>query len=138
MKKFSIKLINSGEVLTVDGNSEQEILDLAQYKDNISEISEVLHMTVGEFAEIHGAEYIEASSLIKFLARQGIVKEVGKRPQASGRGKPSSIFEFCKEATIAFWPDSAPIHDAVEQVLVNIDRENKPEDKNNPMHVVAA
>jgi len=63
-------------------------------------------MTVKQLSKELGCEYLEASSLIKLLVNQGVVKEVGKLPATGGRGKPSSIFEIPNEVELVFWEDN--------------------------------
>ena len=49
--------------------------------------------TVKELAEELNIEYAEASALCKLGVQTGQMQEVGKRPQPSGKGKPSTIFK---------------------------------------------
>lgn len=49
--------------------------------------------TTRELAEHLDIEYAEASALCKLGVRLGQMQEVGKRPQPSGKGKPSTIFK---------------------------------------------
>lgn len=51
-------------------------------------------LTAKEFSEKTGTVYAEAANTLKFLAARGVIKDAGKRPQASGRGKPSNLFEI--------------------------------------------
>lgn len=67
----------------------------------------VKNVTIHELAELLGEEYLVVSSLVKFMVKNGIAKEVGKRPNPAGqRGKPASIYEIPNEATLVFWEDT--------------------------------
>jgi len=71
-------------------------------------------MTVAEFAQSIQHDYQTTSAFVKVLMGIGAAREVGKRPQAGGRGKPSTIFEFDQEIELALWenevaPEVAPV-----------------------------
>lgn len=50
-------------------------------------------LTVNEFANRIGVEYVIASSVLKYLVITGDVQTVGSRKTATGKGKPSILYE---------------------------------------------
>lgn len=62
-----------------------------------------MKMTVNQLADILGVEYAIASSFIKLLELRGLATAVGKQKpfSASGRGKPSTIFEIPRSVEIS-------------------------------------
>ena len=52
-----------------------------------------MQFTVNELSETMDIEYALAAALCKLGVAQGSIREVGKRPQPSGKGKPSTIYE---------------------------------------------
>lgn len=50
-------------------------------------------ITTKQLADMFHVEYIEAAGLLRFLEKRGLVTVVGKLPNISGRGKPSTIYE---------------------------------------------
>lgn len=57
-------------------------------------------LTVNEVAQKLGVEYITATAIVKLMVTQGAAKEVGKRPTATGKGKPSTMYEVPDTFTI--------------------------------------
>lgn len=51
-------------------------------------------MTTNEFAALHGVDYAIAAGTLKFLLAKGIVTEAGNRPSATGKGKPSTLYNI--------------------------------------------
>jgi hypothetical protein len=77
-------------------------------------------MTVSEFAESIKHDYQTTSAFVKVLMGIGAAREVGKRPQAGGRGKPSTIYEFDQEIELALWENEvAPVVENVVDSPVN-------------------
>lgn len=60
-------------------------------------------ITIKEFAELAGFDYLKASAIVALMVSTGYAKEVGKRSE--GRGKPSTIFEIENEMHVKFWND---------------------------------
>lgn len=56
--------------------------------------------TVQEFAEKQNIDYQMANQLMSFLVKQGRAKLVGKRPTATGKGKPSGLYQYEKSFTM--------------------------------------
>jgi|SaaInlV_165m_DNA_1040744.scaffolds.fasta_scaffold37171_2 hypothetical protein len=65
-----------------------------------------LELTVAEFREINGLKsQVEANSVMNFLKTKGLAVVVGKRKTASGKGKPSTIFEIPQDVTLSLFSD---------------------------------
>jgi hypothetical protein len=65
-----------------------------------------LKLTVAEFREINGLKsQVEANSVMNFLKAKGLAVVVGKRKTASGKGKPSTIFEIPQDVTLSLFSD---------------------------------
>lgn len=60
--------------------------------------------TVNELATALKVEYPTAAGLIKLMLVQGAAKETGKRPTATGKGKPSTVYTIDSSFTIDFAP----------------------------------
>jgi hypothetical protein len=56
--------------------------------------------TVGDLAKDMDVEYPVASSIVKMLVQQKKAKVVGTRPNGTGRGKGSYIYELPTQVTI--------------------------------------
>lgn len=56
--------------------------------------------SVKELAEKHGVEYADARGMVKWLEKVGHAKIVEKRPAASGKGKPTDIYELPDSVTL--------------------------------------
>ena len=56
-----------------------------------------------EIANLIKCSYGEANALIAVLVAKGIAKEVGKRPNPTGRGKGSTLFEIPNEVNLMLW-----------------------------------
>ncbi len=63
-------------------------------------------VTIKEFASIQEIDYLTASALIKWFVHIGAAKEVGKKAQETGRGKPSVIYEIDNEISLCLWEDT--------------------------------
>lgn len=53
-----------------------------------------MKVTATELAEKMGVEYAVAANFLKLLVAQNVAKEVEKRRTASGKGKPSTVYEL--------------------------------------------
>ena len=62
-------------------------------------------MTVSEFATAIKHDYQTTAAFVKVLVGIGAAREVGKRAQPSGRGKPSTEYEFDNEIDLVIWPE---------------------------------
>lgn len=56
--------------------------------------------TVGDLAESLGIDYAAAAAIVKIATAKGLAKEVGKRPTATGKGKPATIYELPHTITL--------------------------------------
>jgi len=75
------------------------------------------NMTVAEFADSQGIEYLQASALMGFLVAQRIAKENGNAPkEARTRGKPSKLYTIPAEAEIVFFSDDEAVPNEVPPV----------------------
>ncbi len=70
-------------------------------------------MTVSEFGERMGLEYSEASGVVKFLVMNKLAKCCGKRKTATGKGKSSTVYEFCNDVRMKLIPALSPPKEAV-------------------------
>lgn len=59
--------------------------------------------TASELAKKMNVEYASASGILKLMVATGAAKEVEKRKQPSGKGKPSSVYSVPKTFTINIW-----------------------------------
>lgn len=57
-------------------------------------------LTTNEFAALHEVDYAVAAGTLKFLLAKGIVTEAGSRPNPTGKGKPSALFNVPETATV--------------------------------------
>ena len=59
-------------------------------------------VSVKEFAESTGTDYIEAQGFIKFLVSQGIAKAAGVRKIDGQKGKPTNLYlvPMCIQMTV--------------------------------------
>jgi hypothetical protein len=65
-----------------------------------------MNVTVKQFTEIAGCKNgVQASSVINYLADNGHAKRVGKKRPASGRGKPSIIYQIPQEVSLTLFAD---------------------------------
>jgi Mn-dependent DtxR family transcriptional regulator len=62
----------------------------------------MIRVTVKSLAAKLQVEYPTASALIKLMESKGQAKEVGKRPNLTGKGKPSVIYEIPESFEISF------------------------------------
>lgn len=60
----------------------------------------MLRKTVTELANDLGVEYIVASNLIKLMESQGQAKKVETRPNPTGKGKGSAVYELQPQFSI--------------------------------------
>ena len=61
----------------------------------------MVRVTVGDLMEQLGVEYAVAGALVKLMVSKGQGKEVGKRPTATGKGKPATIYELNETFTLS-------------------------------------
>lgn len=84
--------------------------------EQIENIENVAELTVAEFGEMVGCDYLTANNVIKFFVGRGVFKEGGKRPMPEGkRGKPSQLYIIPNEVEFVFWEkneDKTPVIDA--------------------------
>lgn len=66
-----------------------------------------IRVTAKELAEKMDVDYVTASSLIKLMLSRGAAKEVDTVKSASGKGKPSRVYEIPAEYTIDLNPSAA-------------------------------
>lgn len=66
-------------------------------------------MTVADFAEQHNVDYAVASGFIKFLEVKGLVKENGNKPSATGKGKPSKLYDIPNQIILDLNPAKSDI-----------------------------
>lgn len=52
------------------------------------------HLTTKQFSERIGLDYQATTGLLKALVKFGKAKEIGKVPQAGGKGKPSTLYDI--------------------------------------------
>ena len=76
-------------------------------------------MTVSEFAEAIKHDYQTTAAFVKVLQGIGAAREIGKRPQPSGRGKPSTVYSFDNEIDLVIWPE------LVENLVDSVDTDEK-------------
>ena len=73
------------------------------------------NLTIKEFATLISEEYVVAASLMKFLVKTGVAKEVGKQKNPEGvRGKPSVIYEVPNDAALVFFDEEEAKQNAEE------------------------
>jgi hypothetical protein len=53
-----------------------------------------IQTTVGKLAERLNVKYVTAAAIVDVMKAQGKGKEIGKQPQPTGKGKPSTIYEL--------------------------------------------
>lgn len=82
-----------------------------------------MQFTVNELSETMDIEYSSASALCKLGVAQGSIREVGKRPQPSGKGKPSTIFET-EQAVLQF-----DLRGLLKKNLIKPDKNDKNEEE---------
>lgn len=61
-----------------------------------------MNITVKALASKLDVDYATAGALVKLMEAQGVAKKVGQQPAASGKGKPSTIYEIPPTWTIDF------------------------------------
>lgn len=61
-----------------------------------------MNITVNALAKKLDVDYATAGALVKLMEAQGVCKKVGQQPAASGKGKPSTIYEIPATYTIDF------------------------------------
>jgi len=75
-----------------------------------------VEVTKKEFQEMGGFNnYAEASNLLNVLQDKGMVKEVGQKRRADGKGKPSTIYEVPQEVTLTLFSDVKQIQAETEE-----------------------
>lgn len=57
-------------------------------------MNNTIQTTIGDLATKLKVEYITAASIIKVMEAQGKAKKIGSKPTATGKGKPSSVYEL--------------------------------------------
>lgn len=70
----------------------------------------MIQRTIGDLEKQLGVEYGTASAIVKLMVARGAAKECGKRPTATGKGKPATIYELSESFVIAFADFSHAIH----------------------------
>ena len=65
-------------------------------------MNDVFHGSVADFALQNHIDYAVAGGLIKYLVSVGVAKDAGTRPTATGKGKPSNLYEFPMKVELAF------------------------------------
>lgn len=66
-------------------------------------------VTIQEFADNLGIEYLQASALMAFLVNTNIATEAGKAAKAPGaRGKAATLYDVPAEAVVVFFNDEEP------------------------------
>ena len=78
------------------------------------------NVTVKEFAELLGVDYLTASAFIKILVKNGVAKENGKMPSPGGKGKPSTIYAIENEATLVFWEDEESVPEIAPEIAPEV------------------
>jgi predicted ArsR family transcriptional regulator len=75
-----------------------------------------MKITAKEVAEHLGIDYVVASGLMTALVDKGIAKHVENRKHASGKGKPTRVFEVNQTITLELFstPKAAPVVAAPE------------------------
>jgi hypothetical protein len=51
-----------------------------------------LEVTIKEFGEANGFDYLEAQGFIKTLVKLGVCKQVGSRKVEGQKGKPTNVY----------------------------------------------
>lgn len=78
----------------------------------------MIQATIGDVEKRLGVEYATASALVKLMVATGAGKEVGKRPTATGKGKPATIYELNETFVVSLAPQvvtvPAPATEATE------------------------
>ena len=59
-----------------------------------------MKITAKELSEKHGVDAVVANSVLRFLAQKGIAKISETRPSASGKGKPTNVYEMADSVTL--------------------------------------
>jgi len=59
-----------------------------------------MKITAREVAEHLGVDYVVASGLMTALVEKGIAKHVENRKHATGKGKPTRVFEVSQNITL--------------------------------------
>lgn len=65
-------------------------------------MSETIQITAKEFAEMQKVEYAQANGLIAYLVAKGIASKAGEKPNASGKGAKSTIYEIPVQVVLNF------------------------------------
>jgi len=68
----------------------------------------MIRATIGDLQQRLGVDYVTASSLVKLMVSQGQGKEAGKRATATGKGKPSTIYELSEKFELSLTAPVAP------------------------------
>jgi predicted ArsR family transcriptional regulator len=70
-----------------------------------------MKITAKEVAEHLGIDYVVASGLMTALVDKGIAKHVENRKHASGKGKPTRIFEVNQTISLELFatPQNTPV-----------------------------
>lgn len=64
----------------------------------------MIQATIGDVEKRLGVEYATASAVVKLMVAAGKGKEIGKRPTATGKGKPATIYELPETFEISLNP----------------------------------
>jgi transcription initiation factor IIE alpha subunit len=62
----------------------------------------MIRTTTKEFAERLGVEYQVAAGLLRYLKEKGLAKIVETRPNPSGKGKGSDVYELPTSIALEF------------------------------------
>ena len=68
-----------------------------------------MKITAKEVAEHLGIDYVVASGLMTALVDKGIAKHVENRKHASGKGKPTRVFEVSQTITLELFATPAKV-----------------------------
>lgn len=78
-----------------------------------------MNLTIGEFAEELGEDYLTASSVVKVLVKAGIAKENGTRAKAPGtRGKAATVYTIPERFELVLFPEVPETPTGVESAVV--------------------
>ena len=79
-----------------------------------------MKITAKDVAEHLGIDYVVASGLMTALVDKGIAKHVENRKHASGKGKPTRVFEVNQTISLELFATPAP-QQAAPQVVPSAD-----------------
>lgn len=84
-----------------------------------------MKVTAKEFGETVGVEYAVAANVLKFLVMSGVADEAGSQKTASGKGKPSTVYEFPTIVTLDLTTKVKPLVKKPKEVKVKAVKEEK-------------